>query len=389
MIGTRITDGLRNLDKYLSRTVSRQRKILVDARTPMNFAVVAPVFETMRSDPRVEFYFTSSNRIDRPANIFDEVHGRGNLITARRAAMSRFDVYIAADLIWAKLPRGSQRIYMFHGVAGKYGDVYDRPEFSMREWDRIFFINRRRLSNFIAAGAIDPDSNAARLIGYPKLDRLVDGTLLRDDVLKSLTIDPAERVVLYAPTWSPYSSLNLMGEELVKQLCDAGYKVIVKLHDRSWDAGDHHSGGVNWAQRLEPILAGNGGSLVRGSDATPFLAAADAMITDHSSAGFEYLLVDRPLIRIEVPELIASTRIPMEYVSLLAEVSFSVQTATAAVRALEKCLADPSERSASRRAVAEELFFDPGGATSRAVMEIYDLLELAPPRTSARPQRYQ
>ena len=29
-----------------------------------------------------------------------------------------------------------------------------------------------------------------------------------------------------------------------------------------------------------------------------YLAAADVMITDHSSAGFEYLLVDRPLIRI-------------------------------------------------------------------------------------------
>ncbi len=50
-------------------------------------------------------------------------------------------------------PRRPSRIQMFHGVAGKYG--FDAPSGSMREWHRLFFVNERRLRNFIAAGAID------------------------------------------------------------------------------------------------------------------------------------------------------------------------------------------------------------------------------------------
>src|SRR6185369_10895442 len=94
-------------------------------------------------------------------------------------------------------------------------------------------------------------------------------------------------------------SLNSIGEDLVKALVAAGYAVIVKLHDRSRDPRYEHSGGVDWGARLEPILRGGGGWLADTSDACPYLAAADLMITDHSSLGFEYLLLDRPLIRID------------------------------------------------------------------------------------------
>jgi hypothetical protein len=373
-----ILQGLRRADKHLSRRIRNIRKVLIDARTPMNFAVIAPVFKRLRRDPRIDFYFTTSRQSDRAENVFEDIAGNGNIIGASHAAMMRFDAYLVADLMWAKLPRGAQRVYMFHGVAGKYADVYDRPDFSMRQWDRIFFINQKRLRNFIEAGAIDADSTATRLIGYPKLDCLVDGSLCRDEVVHSLGMDSAKPVILYAPTWSPYSSLNSMGVELVRGLCTAGYKVIVKLHDRSWHPAHYNSGAVNWAEKLEPLLVPNGGFLARSSDATPLLAAADVMITDHSSAGFEYLLVDRPIVRIEVPELIEATRIPPEYVSLLADASSTVRTAAEAVRAVEECLASPSVNSSSRKAVAAEMFFDPGSATARAVREFYEVLELDP-----------
>ena len=57
---------------------------------------------------------------------------------------------------------------MFHGVGGKYG--FDAPITSMRDWDRMFFVNERRLRNFVKAGAIDAGSPAIRLVGCPKAD---------------------------------------------------------------------------------------------------------------------------------------------------------------------------------------------------------------------------
>ena len=43
-----------------------------------------------------------------------------------------------------------------------------RPTASMRDWHRLFFVNERRLRNFIAAGAIDADSPAIRLSACPR-----------------------------------------------------------------------------------------------------------------------------------------------------------------------------------------------------------------------------
>ncbi|HEY3580956.1 MAG TPA: CDP-glycerol glycerophosphotransferase family protein, partial [Pyrinomonadaceae bacterium] len=107
-----------------------------------------------------------------------------------------------------------------------------------------------------------------------------------------------------------------------------------------------------------------------------YLAAADLMITDHSSVGFEYLLLDRPLLRIHVPELIKNTDIEPSYVDLLASAATSVTTVDELVNAVERAFADPRENSTTRIAVANEMFYRPGTATDRAVKELYELLEL-------------
>ena len=60
------------------------------------------------------------------------------------------------------------------------------------------------------------------------------------------------------------------------------------------------------------------------------------MITDHSSAGFEYLLLDRPLVRIHVPELLRGSNINEEYVRLLADAARSVDGPSDALRAVER-----------------------------------------------------
>ena len=371
-----ITTG-REIDKQWQRWRSpERRRLLVNARTAMNYSTIAPIVERMQPDPRVEFYFTASENPSQTKEIYAEAVQPFKLVTPVQASLIRFDVYLAADFLWVKLPRGAKRVQTFHGVAGKYRTVYDSPSNSMSDWDRLFFINKRRLQHFIDSGAISADSAAARLIGMPKLDCLVDGSLRRNDVLQSLGIDPARRTILYAPTWSPHSSVVSMGEELVERLGQAGYAVIVKLHDRSRSLEYGHSGGVDWGARLEPLLQRYGGVLATGSNSSPYLAAGDVMITDHSSVGFEYLLLDRPLIRIHVPELIKNTDIEPSYVELLARASTSVNNVDELVASVNQSFADPLAGSSERIEVANEMFYKPGTATERAVKELYELMEL-------------
>jgi len=366
--------GLRAADAYLGRRHDR-RRLLVDARTPVNYTMVAPVVRALEADSRIEFYFTASEEPHRMRSIYREAsHVR--LVHPRVAAFMKFDGYIASDFMWATLPLGTRRVQVFHGVAGKYG--FDALDCSMREWHRLFFVNERRLRNFIQSGAIDADSDAILMITMPKVDCLVDGSIERNTVLESLDFDPSRPTVLYAPTWSPASSLNAMGEDLVRALIDMPINLIVKLHDRSRDPRERYYGGIDWVARLEPLLAKGRGLIAPGHDISPYLVAADAMITDHSSAAFEFLLRDRPLVRIDRPALIKLANIHPDYVDLLASVADSVNTVREARASVESALSRPSRHSQRRQAVAADLFYRPGGATRRSVEALCELLELEP-----------
>ena len=365
---------VRDLDRWATRRDGR-RRVLVDARTPVNFTMFAPVYRVLQHDPRLEVLFTASEEPRRLAEIYRDA-GTVPLIHPTRAARMKFDAYVASDFMWALLPRGTCRIQMFHGVAGKYG--FDAPARSMREWHRLFFVNERRLRNCIAAGALDRDSPAIKLVGMPKVDCLVDGTFRRESELEALGLDPALPTVLYAPTWSPASSLNSMGVGLVRGLLERPINVLVKLHDRSRDRRERYSGGVDWMAALEPLLRGRRGTIAPGSDISPYLVAADLLITDHSSAGFEFLLRDRPVVRIHRPELLELAHVHPDYVTLLESVSQSADTLGEALAAVDRGLTDPDAGGAMRRQVAADLFYRPGSATARSAQYLYEAVELEP-----------
>ena len=130
----------------------------------------------------------------------------------------QFDAYVASDFMWAAAAARHAAASRCSTASAASTGSTRRPT-SMREWDRLFFVNERRLRNFVTAGAIDADSPAIRLVGY------AEGRLPRQRHLDtasrsstSLGLDPARPTVLYAPTWSPASSLNAMGVELIRRL---------------------------------------------------------------------------------------------------------------------------------------------------------------------------
>jgi CDP-glycerol glycerophosphotransferase (TagB/SpsB family) len=278
------------------------------------------------------------------------------------------------------LPRRTRRMHFFHGVAGKYGlDAPVRIAPIVATFDRLMFPNRDRLRRYAEAGLIDADSAQAALIGYPKVDCLVDGSLNRSDTLRRAGADQSVPTVLYAPTWSPYSSLNTIGLEVIGALGRLGLNVIVKLHDRSYDRTRRGSGGVDWRRSLQHECERHGARLVQDADASPWLHAADLLVTDHSSVGFEYMLLDRPIVVLDCPELIEKARVNPDKVSMLRSAAEVVRGANDLAPAVTAALGNPGEHRTERRHIADELFYCPGSATSRAVQTIYELLAIAQP----------
>jgi CDP-glycerol glycerophosphotransferase len=157
----------------------------------------------------------------------------------------------------------------------------------------------------------------------------------------------------------------------------------VKLHDRSLDIDPRYHGGINWRARMKALERPGRIRYVETPDATPLLAAADVMVTDHSSVGFEFLVLDRPLIVFDAPDLPRAARINPEKVALLRSAATVVRSPAALARAATASVADPSRLSVERRRVAREMFYEPGTATDRALGLVRRFLRREQPSASA------
>jgi hypothetical protein len=369
-------------DDFVYRMGRADCHVLFQAASPMSLAVAGPVLKRLERDPRVGLWFTTADGTWNAGRIFHAAGIVDRVLTAPEVQWMKFDAYLNTDfwnMTW--LHRRTRRVHMFHGVAGKYGlDAPVRIASVVASFDRLMFPNRDRLMRYEQAGLVDSDGERAALIGYPKVDCLVDGSLDRQRIGQSIGLDPALPTVLYAPTWSPYASLNLVGQDVIVALASLGINVIVKLHDRSYDRTENGSGGVDWCSRVEELRRSHPNlHVARTADATPYLFVSDVLVTDHSSVGFEFMLLDRPIVVIDCQQLLEKALINPDRVRELrsaadATVAPSPESVASAVT---RSLLGPSRPIVERRTIARRMFYRPGSATARAVHCMYDLLTLS------------
>ena len=383
-----LAQSFHNADDFLARLSRRRRRVLFEAASPLSLAVFRPVLACLQRDPRVEFWFTTADRSWDASQTFLPAGISDRIITPQQARWAKFDAYVNTDFwntTW--LGRRTIRLHLFHGVAGKYGldaPVHIAPV--VRSFDRILFANEDRFHKYIEAGLIESEGPQGQLIGYPKCDCLVDGSFDRRQIEESLGLDPSRPTVLYAPTWSAFSSLNSIGSELLSRLGGMDVNVIVKLHDRSFDARSQSSGSIDWRLQLESLCRSWRVHPAQDADISPYLFVSDVLVTDHSSAGFEFMLLDRPIVVIDCPDLIRKARVAPDKVRLLRNASVVAGCSGRAItRAVEQALEDPLATANARRAAAARVFYRPGSATTRAARCIYDALELDSPGLKCAP----
>jgi hypothetical protein len=374
-----IARALHAADAGVGRLTRSRVRVLFEAASPLSLAVFRPVLDRLRGDDRLDFWYMSADAAWDATRIFQPVGLADRVVSARQARWMQFDAYINTDfwnMTW--LPRAARRVHLFHGVAGKYG--LDAPVAIaplVASFDRLMFPNRDRLERYVDAGLVARGPQAP-LVGYPKVDCLVDGSLDRSAIQAELGLDPSRPTVLYAPTWSADSSLNTVGLALIAALSRLDANVIVKLHDRSYDRDTRASGGIDW-RRLDAVCGAWRAHVAHAGDASPYLFASDVLVTDHSSVGFEYALLDRPIVVVDTPALLQTAGVPPSKSAWLRSAATVVDGPDAAARAVSSALADPSAGSSERRALADRFFHQPGTATARALACIYDLLELPIP----------
>ncbi|MDH3497737.1 MAG: CDP-glycerol glycerophosphotransferase family protein, partial [Gemmatimonadota bacterium] len=201
-------------------------------------------------------------------------------------------------------------------------------------------------------------------IGFPKLDPLVNGSLERRTLLRRLGLSGRRPIVLYAPTGQKENSLEHQGEAVLERLRKTNrYDILIKLHDHPRDQT------VDWHVRLKP-LCDRHTKLVRDPDVIPYLFLANLLITDASSVSNEYALLDRPMVYLDVPQLLANMRkkgTALDLDTWGRKGGVTTRWPDEAAEAVAWSLAHPRHGSRVRRAMARDLFYNPGRATDAAM----------------------
>ena len=381
----RLVRTARRIDRAIDH-LKAPRRILIEVRSPMNLEVLRPIWSALAADRRIALTFTAEE--DAWVRPLLEADGFGaRLVPQARAIWQRFDLACNADP-WNALPlrRCWKRVNFFHGVAGKYDlddakAIGEKVDFDI--YDCVMFANDDRLQRYVDGGIVR--ASRAALVGFPKVDDLVNGRWSAAAVRAELGLDPGAATILYAPTFSPASSLHVAGERIIEALLGTGRNVIVKLHERSTVPDPKYTAGIDWPARLGRFLDESRFAYATGAHAGPYLAAADVLVTDHSTVGFEFALLDRPIVVFDAPDLLQVARINPEKWRQLRGMADVVQRVEDLDEAVNSALAAPGRQSAARRAATQALFAHAGHATERALRLVYDLIEL--PAAGEAPER--
>jgi CDP-glycerol glycerophosphotransferase len=246
-----------------------------------------------------------------------------------------------------------------HRAAAKDQDFHAQ----MRRADRWDFSVSANTHTTIAWERAYPCRYETLEVGYPRNDRLVSAS--PDEaaaVRERLGIAPSERVVLYTPThreWLPPGRQVLEVEAFAEELGPDSVLLVRAHYFYVVPGGDAQS-------RRGRIVDVSAYPVVE-----DLYLAADVMVTDYSSAMFDFAVLDRPLV-IFAPDWEAYRELRGTYFDLMELPPGAVATTFAELVGVFADGGYQGEEAAARRARFRERFcyLDDGRAAERVVRRV-------------------
>jgi hypothetical protein len=189
--------------------------------------------------------------------------------------------------------------------------------------------------------------------GYPQLD-----PLFRGDPPPDLPLDRDQPTVLFAPTWNPgLSAAPVLSARLAELIRGSGppLNIVIKPHPH---LPVRRRGWMRWWEQLAARDSRVHLVTDANSDVTPYLLAADVLLSDASSVIFLYLALDRPIVLVTHPlhrfdPAYDPDDLNWRWRDMATEVTDPEKQLAAAIR---QALARPDERREIRQRYAAELF---------------------------------
>lgn len=357
------------LSSRANRPAAEPIRILFAGYAPVHFVCFRPLYEGLSAIPGVEVFVSGGERTKTADGYHYDEQAMyrafdlppGTVLSVDQIRERDFDLLFAAHTRLI-LPRSVKtKIQVFHGIS--YRNKAVRPE--NMSCDYYFLIGPYMQRRFVEAGLLAENDARAIPVGFMKTDPLLNGSLHRAQVLREIGFSGERPILLYAPTGAKQNSLEVMGEEVISRLAATGkYDVMIKLHDHPKNKD------VDWFSRLGRYEDEHC-KVTREPDIVRLMFIADALISDASSAANEFTLLDRPIVFLDTPDLIAQAQgannSMLDLDTWGRKAGLVVKDAQAIEKVVQLSLENKSEHAEVRRAMVEDFFYNPGSATATAM----------------------
>ena len=213
-------------------------------------------------------------------------------------------------------------------------------------------------------------------VGFSKLDPLFAPDTKTPGVdLTTCGLDPAKPTLLYAPTFYP-SSIECMSDHWPIEFAD--YNLLVKPHFFTYTKSRYKA----QRHKLETWRKHNANNvfIANVSDYTllPFMASADLLISDASTALFEFAALNKPVVWCEFLKLRWSYRGPFRYrytrrmdqdILRYADIAVHAQRYQDLRDHVQSELADPRQHQPQRQNYTQELMGITDGRVSERIAD--------------------
>ena len=352
--------------------------------------VFKPIYEKLKTDNRLDIFFMNSMRDN---NIFKEFGiPKDRFLKAKIAFFVNWDLYIASDIFQPHLlnklffrclnlqqlghVRKPRMVLLSHGISEKkltFEDDSKRIYSLLASYDKVFFSSKAqydRLSK-LYAGYFE---NNFEYVGYPRLLQLINKTYDKEKLKKKLKIQNNLPIILFAPTWGRYGSLEQFGTRILEQLLSLNANVLFKMHDNTYfrisHAVEKNQLNLDKFQRIPNF------HVISESDIYPYLHLTDMLIGDYGSLIFEYLALKKPAIFLDLSLHNSQVVSNFHKLELLRKSCITISSPNELEEALNLAKADSSELSVCRQELIKEYVEKAPYAVEHTVKSIRNLLNL-------------
>jgi CDP-glycerol glycerophosphotransferase (TagB/SpsB family) len=252
-------------------------RALLFCQNPYATGILKPLCNKLKTEGHTVMWYL-------PLHLTEDFPFRDDRYSSDMAKLMEYNpeaIFVPGNEVPHYLP--GVKVQIFHGFAGeKRGHFRIRNYFDLYLTQGPYFTTRfRQLAKKYGNFSVSET-------GWCKLDPLFQTS---SGFNYSGKKSDSERVILYAPTFSPSLTSARIAFDHIIDLAEKGeYRVVVKFHDLT---------DPEIVEKYKQAAASVEGLIISAeTNILPVMAGADILISDTSSAVYEFLLLDKPVITI-------------------------------------------------------------------------------------------